>query len=161
MAARSVLVLIGICGAKMLVYMMVLAWILPVDGRLDASILFPAMALYQQLRSAFFSRVSMAVQYTGEAMATLRRVQVSRPSSGAFTLTKTETDKKWLKYDCVEVFMLHRDTNAIGYCSLCIFLCLSIDLGLCWSERSITHCRLQALDTFQHLNVDVVGVVEF
>ncbi len=36
------------------------------------------LALYQQLRSAFFSRVSMAVQFSGEAVASLGRVQVSQ-----------------------------------------------------------------------------------
>lgn len=98
MAARSVLVLIGTCGAKMLVYTMVLAWILPVDGRLEASILFPAMALYQQLRSAFFSRVSMAVQYTGEAMASVQRVQVlstSRHHLQAFNANPSGAMLRW------------------------------------------------------------------
>ncbi len=77
MAARSVLVLIGVAGGKLLVYFMILAWVLPPGGVLDAYVLFPALALYQQLRSAFFSRVSMAVQFSGEAIASLGRVQVS------------------------------------------------------------------------------------
>ena len=38
---------------------------------------------------------------------------------------------KWLTYDCVKVFILYRDTNAIGYCSHCIILCLGIGLILC------------------------------
>ena len=36
-------------------------------------------------------------------------------TNGAFTLTEkvadTETDEKWLTYDCVEVFILHRDRH--------------------------------------------------
>ncbi len=70
---------IGASGAKLLIFTMVLAWILP-GGKLEAAVLFPAMALYQQLRSAFFSRLSMAVQFSGEGIASLRRVQVSGPS---------------------------------------------------------------------------------
>ena len=37
-------------------------------------------------------------------------------SNSAFT-TETETDKRWFIYSCVEVFILHRVTNTIGYCS--------------------------------------------
>ena len=29
-------------------------------------------------------------------------------------MTETETDKKWLMYDIVEMFILHLDINAIG-----------------------------------------------
>ena len=52
-----------------------------------------------------------------------------------FTLTETETDmetnKKWLVWNSVEVFILHWDTDAIGYCSHFLGLCLGIDLSLC------------------------------
>ena len=29
---------------------------------------------------------------------------------------ETETDKKWVVQNCVEVFTLHRDNNTIEYC---------------------------------------------
>ena len=41
------------------------------------------------------------------------------PLNGVFTLpdkdTDTDTDKKWVVWNCVEVFTLHRDNNAIEY----------------------------------------------
>ena len=38
----------------------------------------------------------------------------------------------------VEVFILHQDTDAIGYCGHFIGLGLSIDLSLCYRERTVT-----------------------
>ena len=38
---------------------------------------------------------------------------------GAFTLTETETDRKWVVFDCVEVFIVYRDSDRDKYSDQC------------------------------------------
>ena len=55
---------------------------------------------------------------------------------GVFTLaeTETETDKKWLEKNCVEVFILQRDRNRrkfpLGCCTHFISICIDLGLGV-------------------------------
>ena len=38
-----------------------------------------------------------------------KQLRIYIDTIGAFTLPDTESDKKWLVWNCVEVFILHRD----------------------------------------------------
>ena len=56
-------------------------------------------------------------------------------NKGVFTLTETETDKKWVVWDCVEVLTLTETdtmTNASG------FQTHFVGLGLCQCEHILT-----------------------
>ena len=52
---------------------------------------------------------------------------------------------KWFILDCVEVSIVYRDTNAIGYCSSCISFSFCIGLGLCQCEHTIVQTKYMEL----------------
>ena len=76
--ARSGLSILYNLGSKLLTFGLI-ACVVLVDGslvRLPPGVLFPAIALLNVLRGSFFSRVSMAIQFSGEALTSVQRVQV-------------------------------------------------------------------------------------
>ena len=44
------------------------------------------------------------------------------------TDTDTEKDQEWLVYDCMEVVILHREIDGVGYCRN--FTCLSVSISV-------------------------------
>ena len=60
------------------------------------------------------------------------------------TDTDTEKDQEWLVYDCMEVFILHREIDRVGYCrnftGLCRYRSRSL---LVWIHPNIDESRLQ------------------
>ena len=73
--AKSVLSIVYNYGSKLLVYAVVLSLVLT-NQALIGAVIFPATALLHVLRGSFFSRLSMALQFTGEALVSIKRAQV-------------------------------------------------------------------------------------